>query len=62
VWRSSPEFAPPPRPWVSPSTALTVIGPDAGLTLSASNWYHQSQQSHLNRQQGSGYTPSLQDA
>ena len=62
MWRSSPEFAPPPRPWVSPSTALTVIGPDAGLTLSASNWYHQSQQSHLNRRQGSGYTPFLQDA
>ena len=32
VWRISPEFAPPPRPWVSPSTALTVIGPDTDLT------------------------------
>jgi len=32
VRRVSPEFAPPPRPWVSPSTALTVVGPDTDLT------------------------------
>ena len=31
--RVSPEFAPPPRPLVSPSTALTVIGPDTDLSL-----------------------------
>ena len=42
----------PPRPWVSPSTALTVIGPGRGdLGLPASNWYHQSQRSHHNRRQ-----------
>ena len=40
------QLSAPPRPWVSPSTALTVIGPGRGdLGLPASNWYHQSQRS-----------------
>jgi hypothetical protein len=30
-----PQLAPPPRPWVSPSTALTVIGPGRGDLKSA---------------------------
>jgi hypothetical protein len=31
--------------------------PGHGPDVPASNWYHQSQQSHHKRQQGPGYTP-----
>jgi hypothetical protein len=31
--------------------------PGHGPDLPASNWYHQSQQSHHKRRQGPGYTP-----
>ena len=31
--------------------------PGRGPDVPASNWYHQSQQSHHKRRQGPGYTP-----